>query len=346
MGIESSNFQPPTSESPPPPMPETPQETAQTHPEQEVKNASESVAPSPEPQLQAEVMEPEALVLSLKKPNKTGPTERHEDAAPANEHGGYSFEEAAQLWDKDPYERLGVSHDADPREIKKAYIRFAREFHPDLGNLPKETAEEYFKAFADAYDKVTDPDWVAQNVYHYDGSGDNIEEDHTSQYQKEADSWVTRQEPSPAPRFYGFAHGPAYEKPLHREVDLDGFFEDGLGVARLNGKIYAVNQQGFAVSRPYDGFATLNVHRLGKDEQLLYLLNALSKELSIGYDEFRIEKNVLIGIVDGLEYLIDPETGDELSRGFEKIFYNANDTLIGRTGYSDTVLVPKKILVN
>ena len=58
---------------------------------------------------------------------------------------------------KSPYEALGVSKTASPDEIKKAYRKLVREYHPDKKPGDKE-AEERFKEIQGAYDVLSDPE--------------------------------------------------------------------------------------------------------------------------------------------------------------------------------------------
>jgi curved DNA-binding protein len=57
---------------------------------------------------------------------------------------------------KDYYESLGVSRLANDVEIKKAFRKLAREYHPDVAK-DKKKAEEKFKEINEAYEVLSDP---------------------------------------------------------------------------------------------------------------------------------------------------------------------------------------------
>jgi molecular chaperone DnaJ len=58
---------------------------------------------------------------------------------------------------RDPYEVLGVPRDAGPDEVKSAYRRLARRYHPDV-NPGDPDAEDRFKEVGAAYAILSDPE--------------------------------------------------------------------------------------------------------------------------------------------------------------------------------------------
>jgi len=57
---------------------------------------------------------------------------------------------------RDYYEVLGVARDASDKEIKRAYRRLARKYHPDV-NPNDKAAEAKFKEATEAYEVLSDP---------------------------------------------------------------------------------------------------------------------------------------------------------------------------------------------
>lgn len=75
---------------------------------------------------------------------------------------------------RDPYEVLGVPRDASADEIKSAYRRLARKYHPDV-NPGDNEAEEKFKEIGSAYSVLSDPDKRAK--FDRFGTTDDIPQD-------------------------------------------------------------------------------------------------------------------------------------------------------------------------
>ena len=69
---------------------------------------------------------------------------------------------------KNYYEILGVPKTASDDEIKKAYRKLARKYHPDL-NPGDKPAEDQFKEISQAYQVLSNPDLRAK----YDRYGDS-----------------------------------------------------------------------------------------------------------------------------------------------------------------------------
>src|SRR5574339_406234 len=60
---------------------------------------------------------------------------------------------------RDFYQVLGLSRTASPDDLKKAYRRLARQYHPDLHSGSKKAEmEKKFKELNEAHEVLSDPD--------------------------------------------------------------------------------------------------------------------------------------------------------------------------------------------
>src|SRR6201993_2170416 len=91
---------------------------------------------------------------------------------------------------KDYYESLGVARNASDAEIKKAFRKLAREYHPDVAK-DKKKAEEKFKEINEAYEVLSDTDKRKK----YDELGAN---------------WKSGAEFRPPPGYGGFGGGQTF----------------------------------------------------------------------------------------------------------------------------------------
>src|SRR3546814_4320785 len=103
---------------------------------------------------------------------------------------------------KDYYDILGVEPSAGDAEIKTAYRRLARKYHPDVSK--EAGAEEQFKAVNEAYEALRDP----QKRAAYD--------------QLRTRGYRPGDEVQPPPGGYGYGHGgaPRSEEPTSERPSL------------------------------------------------------------------------------------------------------------------------------
>lgn len=98
---------------------------------------------------------------------------------------------------KDYYKALGVTREATPDQVKHAYRKLARKYHPDVSK--EKNAEEHFKAVQEAYEVLKDP--KKRQAYDQLGS-----------------QWQSGQEFRPPPNWQGFG-----------DFNGGGFSEENLG---------------------------------------------------------------------------------------------------------------------
>ena len=87
----------------------------------------------------------------------------------------------------DPYKVLGVSPDASDDEIKRAYRRLAKEYHPDR-NPGDETAAKKMQQINAAYEQIKNPEKAQPNTggYGYDPFGGSYQRTYSNESQGDA----------------------------------------------------------------------------------------------------------------------------------------------------------------
>ncbi|MDP3559600.1 MAG: DnaJ C-terminal domain-containing protein [Legionellaceae bacterium] len=90
---------------------------------------------------------------------------------------------------KDYYSIMGLQKSASDKDIKMAYRRLARKYHPDLSKDPN--GEEKFKELGQAYEVLKDPEKRAA----YDKYGENWEHGASAQQQQQSYGHYAQQPP-------------------------------------------------------------------------------------------------------------------------------------------------------
>ena len=138
----------------------------------------------------------------------------------------------------DYYRVLGVSKNADKSEIKKAFRKAARKYHPDL-NPDDGAAEAKFKEINEAYEVLSDD----EDRRNYDRYGDNW---------KHADEIESRYGPVGGSPFTGRGGAGGFGPFAGREDlfgGLGGRFESGadtVATARVEGQVAVMLEEAFA----------------------------------------------------------------------------------------------------
>lgn len=89
----------------------------------------------------------------------------------------------------DPYKVLGVSPDASDEEIKSAYRRLAKQYHPDRNPGDAEAAKK-MQQVNDAYDRIKNPEKARQNRGYGGYSNQSYEQPTGNQYAQAAYQYI------------------------------------------------------------------------------------------------------------------------------------------------------------
>lgn len=74
---------------------------------------------------------------------------------------------------KDFYEILGIEEDADEQDIKMAYRKLAKKYHPDVNKTDPKAKEKFIK-IKEAYETLKDP--KKREIYDYKRKSRNYED--------------------------------------------------------------------------------------------------------------------------------------------------------------------------
>jgi molecular chaperone DnaJ len=130
---------------------------------------------------------------------------------------------------EDYYKVLGVKKDASQEEIKKAYRKLARKWHPDI-NPGNQEAEQKFKEISQAYEALRDPEKrKLYDEFGEEGLRAGFDAEQARQYK---DQWEAYQRAQGAQGPQGFGRYQSYEDVFGDLGDLFGFGGGGGGFAR------------------------------------------------------------------------------------------------------------------
>jgi curved DNA-binding protein len=144
---------------------------------------------------------------------------------------------------KDYYESLGVSRTAGADEIKKAFRKLARQYHPDVAK-DKKRAEEKFKEINEAYEVLSDP----AKRKKYDELGAN---------------WKSGAEFRPPPGYENFGGGRTYSRGGANAQDFEFEF-GGTGFSDFFEQLFGSRMRGGGFGQP-GNFAREDAAERGRD---------------------------------------------------------------------------------
>ena len=179
------------------------------------------------------------------------------------------------------YSTLGVGKDADSKDIRRAFRRKARSYHPDL-NPGDQEAEARFKEINEAYEVLSD----AESRRKYDAYGDQW---------KQADQIEAQRRASRPP----FGYGGARRKRTAYEGDIFGGLED------IFGDIGGFGRTASSATVSTEATVTVSLAEA-------FSGTTVTANLSMQGRSRRFEVDIPPGVDNGSTVRVTPERGTEL----------------------------------
>lgn len=195
---------------------------------------------------------------------------------------------------KDYYKTLGVEKNATKEEIKKAYRKLAKQFHPDA-NPNSKTAEEKFKELTEANEVLSDP----EKRKRYDQLGSNWKNHKTSG--GNADDW-----------FRQYAAG-QQNGGFHFGSNINDLFGNSGGFSDFFESFFGGGQRSSA------GSAEWNAARKGRDYEstvtitLEEAFNGVERQLRVDGKKLKIK--IQPGATEGTKLRLKAQGGKSSSGG-------------------------------